>query len=61
MVGFLSQIGWTKEGTNSPDKKIQMYKIFIIVDEGNTLASRLHNKMPHRNCIMDQVYLYLNE
>lgn len=63
MVGFLSQIGWTETIGDSPDKRIQMEKIFIDVDTngGNSLLSLLHNKIPHRVCIMKKIYAYLEE
>lgn len=61
MVGFLSQIGWTETSGDSPDKRIQMEKIFIDVDTngGNRLTSRLHGKMPHRQRVIEKVYDYL--
>ena len=61
LVGFLSQIGWTESGSTAPNKRIQMHKIFVDADEGNSVLARLHNKMPHRNSIMNKVYQYLNE
>ncbi len=68
MVGFMSQIGWTETSGDSPDKRIQMEKIFIDVDaDGNNgdgiiifeVLNMLHNKIPHRKCVADQVCLYL--
>ena len=63
MVGFMSQIGWTETIGDSPDKRIQMEKIFIDVDTngGNRLTSRLHDKMPHRECVIKQTHQYLDE
>jgi triacylglycerol esterase/lipase EstA (alpha/beta hydrolase family) len=70
MVGLLSQIGWTENDTASPNKKITMEKIFINVDadggNGNNIPglemlNMLHNKAPHRTCIIEQVNEYLNE
>ena len=63
LVGFLSQIGWTEEGNTSPNKRIQMEKIYIDVDTdgGNSLLDRLHSKAPHRTCIIQKVCSYLDE
>ncbi len=64
----MSQIGWTETSCNSPDKRIQMEKIFIDVDTnggngggviGWEVLFLLHNKIPHRKCVIEQVYLYL--
>ena len=68
MVGFLSQIGWTETSGASPEKRIKMEKIFIDVDTnggngdeviGWEVLFLLHNKIPHRKCVIEQVYLYL--
>ena len=70
LVGFLSQIGWTKEAESSPAKKISMEKIFLDFDtnggNGQNVAIteilfKLHNKIPHREIVMQQVCTYLNE
>lgn len=64
MVGFLSQIGWIGDNNvNTPAPRIQMEKIFVDVDTdgGNSILSRLHSKIPHRTCIVQKVYSYLNE
>ncbi len=62
-VGFLSQIGCTETGDNTPDKKIQFEKIFVNIDSdgGNSMISHLHGKMPHREVVMDKVLEYLEE
>ena len=61
MVGFLSQIGWTENDGESPQKQIQMEKILVDVDMngGNSLISRLHNKIPHRESVIDNIINYL--
>ena len=70
MVGLLSQIGWTEDDSISPNKQVTMEKILIDVDAngengGNIplleMLNTLHNKVPHRTCIMEQVNKYLNE
>ena len=70
MVGFLSQIGWTEGLGEKPAKTIEMEKIFLDFDTnggngqnvpGIEALFTLHNKMPHRETIMEQVYTYLND
>lgn len=65
MVGFLSQIGWTGDNpnANSTIKIIPMEKIFVDVDTngGNHVLDRLHNKIPHRECVAEKVCQYLGE
>ena len=63
VVPFLSQIGWTNNSGDSPHKRIQMEKILVIVDAngGNNLVSHLHGKIPHRNCVMENIMLFLSE
>jgi hypothetical protein len=70
MVGFLSQIGWTEGYDIRPAKKINMEKIFLDFDTngGNgqnmpivEALNMLHNKIPHRMCVMEKIYEYLNE
>lgn len=61
MVGFMSQIGWSENLGSTPNKKIQMEKILVDVDMngGNGLISRLHNKIPHRESVIDNIINYL--
>jgi hypothetical protein len=73
MVGFMSQIGWTENIGNTPNKKIPMEKIFIDVDTNggngggvfiwevaNGLGSEIfHNKAPHRIPVCNKVIEYL--
>lgn len=61
MVGFLSQIGWTENDGESPQKQIQMEKILVDVDMNgrNSLISELHNKIPHRESVIDNIINYL--
>ncbi len=70
MVGFLSQIGWKENDGESPNKRIQMEKIFVDVDTvgdhltaipGLEALDMLHSKIQHRTRIMKQVYNYLQE
>ena len=70
IVGLLSQIGWTEGYSEKPSKTIKMEKIFLDFDtnggNGNNIPGlemfdMLHNKAPHRTCIMEQVNKYLNE
>ncbi len=73
IVGLLSQIGWTDNSGDAPNKRIQMEKIFIDVDTngGNGdggfiwevvdgLGSEIfHSKMPHRIPVISKVIEYL--
>ncbi len=61
MVGFMSQIGWTENIGNTPNKKIQMERILVDVDinGGNSILSRLHSKIPHRERVLNEVIGYL--
>ena len=75
MVGFMSQIGWTENIGNTPNKKIPMEKIFIDVDTNggngggffvwevvNGFGSEIfHNKAPHRTPICNKVIEYLED
>ena len=63
VVSFLSQIGWTNNDGNSPQKRIQMKRILIIVDNdgGNSIPSHLHGKMAHRNCVFKNIKQFLSE
>ena len=75
MVGFMSQIGWTDNIGNTPNKKIPMEKIFIDVDTNggngggvfiweavNGLGSEIfHNKAPHRTPVCNKVIEYLED
>ena len=75
MVGFMSQIGWTEENGESPDKRISFEKICVDVDTdggngGGTFiwevavgygAHILHNKVNHRAPVCDKVIEYLEE
>ena len=63
IVSFLSQIGWTNNDGNSPSKKINFEKIFVLIDTngGNTLLSMLHSKMQHRQPVMNKVLSFLAE
>jgi triacylglycerol esterase/lipase EstA (alpha/beta hydrolase family) len=74
-VGFMSQIGWTDNIGNTPNKKIPMEKIFIDVDTNggngggvfiweavNGLGSEIfHNKAPHRTPVCNKVIEYLED
>ena len=74
MVGFLSQIGWTKNTGATPNKKIQMEKIFINADTngGNgggvfilevlpDGSNIFHSKVNHRKPVCDKVIEFLEE
>ena len=69
IVGFLSQIGWTGDNifesgnVYAPNKKIPMERISVNIDTdgGNSFKSNLHSKMPHRQCVIDQIINYLDE
>ena len=70
MVSFMSQIGWTENQGDRPDKRIQMYKIFIDADtdggNGGSIPGvealfMLHGKIQHRVRVLQQVYQYLQE
>ena len=77
MVGFMSQIGWTKSDGVLPDKRIQMEKIFIDVDtnggngdevfiwevvvSGELGKNILHSKINHRIPVCNKVIEYLGE
>ena len=69
IVGFLSQIGWTGDNifesgnVYAPNKKIPMERISVNIDTngGNSFQSNLHSKMPHRQCVIDQIINYLDE
>ena len=75
MVGFMSQIGWTENAGNTPNKKIPMEKIFIDVDTngGNgggvflweviigSGSEIFHNKAPHRAEVCNKVKEYLED
>ena len=70
MAGLLSQIGWTEGLGEKPSKTIKMEKIFLDFDTnggngqnvpGIEAIFMLHNKIPHRNLIMEQVYTYLSD
>jgi len=63
MVGFLSQIGWTENDGNLPNKKIQFEKIYVDIDTdgGNCIFDRLHSKILYRQYITDRVNYYLME
>ncbi|MBQ4140114.1 MAG: Ig-like domain-containing protein [Clostridia bacterium] len=63
IVGFLSQIGCTESGINSPDKKIDFEKIFINIDTngGNNISDHFHGKMAHRIIVINKVMEYLSE
>lgn len=75
MVGFMSQIGWTENIGNTPNKKITMEKIFIDVDTNggngggvfiweavNGFGSEIfHNKAPHRTPVCNKVIEYLED
>lgn len=75
VVGFMSQIGWTENIGNTPNKKIPMEKIFIDVDTNggngggvfiwevvNGLGSEIfHSKAPHRTPVCDKVIEYLED
>jgi hypothetical protein len=67
MVGLLSQIGWTE---TEPFKRIQMERVFINFDTVFEwtpevplleVVDMFHTAMPHRNCVMNKVYEYLQE
>ena len=61
VVGFLSQIGWSDNSGVSPNKKINMEKISINVDEpgASSIFNLFHNKMPHRTDVIDKVLEFL--
>ena len=77
MVGFMSQIGWTEDDSNSPNKKISMEKIFVDVDTnggnggelfiwevtipGDFGKNILHSKIPHRTKVCEKIIEYLEE
>ena len=65
VVKFLSQIGWTNNSGNLPEKKIAMNKIYVYADltggNGVLIYEHLHGKMPHRRAVMEKVFSYLNE
>ena len=75
MVGFMSQIGWTENIGNTPNKKISMEKIFIDVDTNggngggvfiwevvNGLGSEIfHSKALHRTPVCNKVIEYLED
>lgn len=63
VVGFLSQIGWTDDDdVDTPNKRIDCEGIYLFVDAdgGNSWWSILHNKIPHRNEVMEKIYDILN-
>lgn len=61
LVGLASQIGWTENWGDSPDKRINFEGIYIIIDSngGNTVLQNLHNKIPHRDIAIKKVKSYL--
>ena len=63
VVGFLSQIGWTENSGDSPTKRIPMQKICVNIDTdgGNSLQSNFHSKMPHRQCVINKIFDFLEE
>ena len=67
MVGALSQLGWSDDDQDYPKQKINIEKIFIDMEDNGwnleliELANMLHNKIPHREAVMEQVYKYLCE
>ncbi len=70
VVGFLSQIGWTENSGESPNKRIQMERIFVDIDSngGNgvdlqlfEMINHLHGKIPHRKKVMEHIFKYLQE
>ena len=60
VVGLMSQVGMPED---SPFKKVQYNEIFIDIDTygGNGPLSLFHNKMPHRQVVMNKVLNYLDE
>ena len=62
MVGLLSQIGWTENAGDTPNEKIDMEKIVVYVDTDgdNSLISRLHSKIPHREKVIEKVIEFIN-
>ena len=63
LVSFLSQIGWTDDDdVDTPNKRIDCEGIYLFVDAdgGNSWWSILHNKIPHRNEVMEKIYDILN-
>ena len=62
-VGFLSQIGWTRDYGDTPQKKVTMHKVFVNIDTngGNDIVDHFHGKMTHRKCVIDCVIAYLLE
>ena len=67
VVGALSQLGWSDDDQDYPKQKINIEKIFIDMEDNGwnleliELANMLHNKIPHREAVMEQVYKYLCE
>ena len=63
MVGFLSQIGCTESGDDTPDKQIIFERIFVNVDAngGNSMTDHFHGKLPHRQVVMAQVVEFLSD
>jgi len=73
----MSQIGWTDNIGNTPNKKIPMHKIFIDVDTngcngGETFVweaivevlfgdALLHSKIPHRTRVVEKTVEFLGE
>ena len=59
----MSQIGWMETGSDSPEKRISMHKIFVNIDTngGNSLLDHFHGKMPHRERVIEKVLVYLEE
>ena len=73
-VVLLSQIGWTEKGTDIPNKRIPMRKIFVNVDTdgGNgggifiveilpNGSNIFHTKANHRQPVCDKVIEFLEE
>ena len=63
VVGFLSQIGCTESGDDTPDKQIIFERIFVNVDAngGNSMTDHFHGKLPHRQVVMAQVVEFLSD
>ena len=61
LVGLASQIGWTENWGDSPDKRISVERIFVNIDSngGNNILLNLHSKMMHRNIVINKVEEYL--
>ena len=59
----LSQIGGAENTGNYPNKKVSMEKIFVNIDgDGdNSRSNHFHEKMAHRQVVMNKVNEYLNE